>query len=199
MPGCAGTGSPDPPAGPGNSVRQAGGRGGASVNSRAARELARLYEGDGGDSGGHRISSRRRAGLGSTPIVKLLLDTHIWLWSLLEPDRLSRRVAQALKNPANELWLSPISTWEVGALVRKRRLELGQEVGAWVARALSEVPLKEAPLTHEIALEAPSIALPHQDSADRFLAATAKVLDLTLVTEDARLLEVEGFSVLANR
>ena len=131
--------------------------------------------------------------------MKLLLDTHIWLWSLLEPDRLSRRVAQALKNPANELWLSPISTWEVGVLVRKRRLELGQEVGAWVARALSEVPLKEAPLTHEIALEAPSIALPHQDPADRFLAATAKVLGLTLVTEDARLLEVEGFSVLANR
>jgi PIN domain nuclease of toxin-antitoxin system len=131
--------------------------------------------------------------------VKLLLDTHIWLWSLLEPERLSRRVVQALENPGNELWLSPISTWELGILVQKGRLELGQEVGAWVGRALTEVPLKEAPLTHEIALAAPRIALSHQDPADRFLAATAKVLGLTLVTGDDRLLEAEGFSILANR
>jgi len=130
--------------------------------------------------------------------VKLLLDTHIWLWSLLDPERLSRRVAQALLDPGNELWLSPISTWELGILVQKRRLELGQEVGAWVAAALSQAPLKEAPITHEIALEAPRMALSHQDPVDRFLAATAKVLGLTLVTEDARLLETEGFSVLAN-
>jgi PIN domain nuclease of toxin-antitoxin system len=41
--------------------------------------------------------------------MRLLLDTHIWLWSLLEPERLGKRAANALKNPDNELWLSPIS------------------------------------------------------------------------------------------
>jgi PIN domain nuclease of toxin-antitoxin system len=40
--------------------------------------------------------------------VKLLLDTHIWLWSSLEPQRLTRRLEKALAEPANELWLSPI-------------------------------------------------------------------------------------------
>jgi PIN domain nuclease of toxin-antitoxin system len=41
--------------------------------------------------------------------MKLLLDTHIWLWSLLEPKNLTRRVAGALQNPRNDLWLSSIS------------------------------------------------------------------------------------------
>ena len=45
--------------------------------------------------------------------MKLLLDTHIWLWSVLEPHRLSRRVAKALQDSSNELWLSPISIWEL--------------------------------------------------------------------------------------
>jgi len=44
--------------------------------------------------------------------VRLLLDTHIWLWSLAEPRRLSRRVLHELKDPNNERLLSPVSTWE---------------------------------------------------------------------------------------
>ncbi len=51
--------------------------------------------------------------------MKLLLDTHIWLWSALDPARLSRRVAAALENPTNELWLSPISLWEVLTLCNR--------------------------------------------------------------------------------
>lgn len=45
--------------------------------------------------------------------MKLLLDTHILLWSLLEPDRLHPRVAWELERAGNQLWLSPISTWEI--------------------------------------------------------------------------------------
>jgi len=44
--------------------------------------------------------------------LKLLLDTHIWLWSLGEPLRLGRRVRRELLDQNNELWLSPISAWE---------------------------------------------------------------------------------------
>lgn len=44
--------------------------------------------------------------------MKLLLDTHVWLWALHDPSRLSPRVRAELRNLANELWLSPISTWE---------------------------------------------------------------------------------------
>ena len=131
--------------------------------------------------------------------MKLLLDTHIWLWSLLEPKNLARRVVKALESRDNELWLSPISTWELLILERKRRVVLNLEVEAWVAEAFGKVPLKEAPLTHEVALETRKIQLPHGDPADRFLAATARVFGLTLVTADERLIGAKGLSVLANR
>jgi len=59
--------------------------------------------------------------------------------------------------------------------------------------------VSRATLTHEVAVESVFIELPHRDPADRFLAATAKVFDLTLVTADDRLLGSKGFAVLPNR
>jgi PIN domain nuclease of toxin-antitoxin system len=70
---------------------------------------------------------------------------------------------------------------------------------AWVSAALLRVPLKQATLTHEVALATAQLALHHQDPADRFLAATAKVYRLTLVTSDRNLLVGKGFSIFANR
>jgi PIN domain nuclease of toxin-antitoxin system len=128
--------------------------------------------------------------------LKLLLDTHIWLWSLLDTARLGRRVRQELRNPANELWLSPISTWEALTLNAKGKIRLHGKLEEWVAD--STALLKEAPLTHEIAVAAQKLPL-HQDPADRFLAATAQVLKLTLVTADKRLLGLGEIATLANR
>lgn len=131
--------------------------------------------------------------------MRLLLDTHIWLWSLLAPERLSRRVARALEDEANELWLSPVSTWELIALVERGRVTLAGEPSSWLREAFERAPLSEAPLTQEIALAAAAIELPHRDPADRLLAATARVLDLRLVTADERLLALKGIPLLANR
>jgi PIN domain nuclease of toxin-antitoxin system len=128
--------------------------------------------------------------------VKLLLDTHIWIWSLLEPARLAPRTAKALNNPANEKWLSPISIWECIVLVEKGRIKLNIGVEEWITRALTEFPPIEAPLTVEVVLAMTKIHLPHRDPADAFLAATAKVFQLTLVTADVRLLTVKGISFL---
>lgn len=131
--------------------------------------------------------------------MRLLLDTHIWLWSLLAPEHLSRPVARALENRANELWLSAISTWELVALVERKRLTLDDPVDIWVAEAMRRAPLREAPLTHEVALASRAIALPHRDPADRLIAATARVLGLTLVTADERILGAKVVPTLANR
>jgi PIN domain nuclease of toxin-antitoxin system len=87
-----------------------------------------------------------------TSEVKLLMDTHIWIWSLLEPSRLSRGVSKALADPANEVWASPISVWEILTLCQKGRLVLRLDAMAWVSAALLRVPLKEATFTHEVAL-----------------------------------------------
>lgn len=131
--------------------------------------------------------------------MKLLLDTHIWLWSMLEPKHLSRRVVKALKDTKNELWLSPISVWELLILVEKKRVVLSKDVPDWIVDAMSKVPLQEAPITHEVALETQYVNLTHRDPADKFLAATANVFDLTLVTADRRLIDAKGLSILANR
>ena len=128
--------------------------------------------------------------------MRLLLDTHIWLWSLSEPKRIGRRVLVQLKDQDNELWLSPMSTYEALTLYYKGRFEIDGDLSEWLTRATACT--REAPLTHEIALVARQLPM-RQDPADRILAATAEVLDLTLVTADERLLGLGTIRTLANR
>ena len=71
--------------------------------------------------------------------MNLLLDTHIWLWSLEDHKRLGRRVSEELGNPQNQKWLSPISTWEVLMLNAKGRIRLPADYGAWIAQATSSL------------------------------------------------------------
>ena len=130
--------------------------------------------------------------------MKLLLDTHIWLWSALQPQRLSRRVARELADQENELWLSPISVWELTVLQRKGRLDQLKNLPAWVAESVKDLELIEAPITIEVAIAVTSINFPHGDPGDHLLAASAKVFDLTLVTADENLIRLPGISVLAN-
>ena len=131
--------------------------------------------------------------------MNLLLDTHIWLWSLLEPNRLSSKVSRLLDDNASVIWLSPISTWEAVLLIQKGRITVDKDAEAWVADALSVAKFREAPLTNEIVLATVSLQLPHRDPADRFLGATAKVLGLTLITADRHLAKSRDFAVLVNR
>jgi len=129
--------------------------------------------------------------------LKLLLDTHIWLWSLREPERLGRYLRSELRSNKHELWLSPVCTWEALLLNEKGRIRLEADLAAWLNDAAAHP--QEAPLTHEIVLAARQLSLPHRDPADRFLAATAQVLGLTLVTADQRLLGLPEIPTLANR
>ncbi len=128
--------------------------------------------------------------------MKLLLDTHIWLWVLNTPAKIGKRTLRELRDDANELWLSPISTWEALTLHYKGRIRIRENLTTWLERAIAGT--REAPLTHEIALFAGQIPL-HEDPADRILAATAQVLDLTLVTADERLLGLGNIRTQANR
>lgn len=130
--------------------------------------------------------------------MKLLLDTHIWLWSALEPARLSKRVRIALENRENELWLSPMSVWETLVLARKKRIILESTPEQWVRRALNDLPVREAPMSHEVAIQSEALRLGPKDPADRFIVATALVYDLTLVTADKQLVKGRHVPVLAN-
>lgn len=137
--------------------------------------------------------------MGNLALMKLLLDTHIFLWSLLEPTHLTKGVAAELENPSNELWVSPIVLWEVLILAEKERVSLDPDPVTWIRNVLRAVSFHEAPLNHEVALQSRLVDLPHQDPGDRFLAATALVYDLTLVTADERLLRSQTISTLPNK
>lgn len=130
--------------------------------------------------------------------MKLLLDTHIWLWALLDPERLTAPVRAALQSSDNELWLSPISVWEATLLAERGRVRVASDAQTWVRQLLDAMPRREAPVTNDIAIMSRQLSLSHQDPADRFLAATARVMGLTLVTADERLLGSTEYDVMAN-
>lgn len=130
--------------------------------------------------------------------MRLLLDTPVWLYSLLAPERLSSPVRQALEADESELWLSPVSVWQLLAMIEAGAVEVDGPAETWVADALRLVPLREAALSHEVARRGHTLVADGVDAAGRLLLATALVYDLTLVTGDARL-DVADVRVLANR
>jgi PIN domain nuclease of toxin-antitoxin system len=129
--------------------------------------------------------------------VRLLLDTHVWLWRLLDPQRLSVGAEEKIASRESELFLSPISTWETLVLARKGRIALTPSPGEWVLDALRRSAPTAAPLTHGIALRSEALeGFASEDPADRFLVATALELDLTLVTADEAMHAFEPVTTL---
>lgn len=128
---------------------------------------------------------------------RLLLDTHIWLWYLMDEDALSENLKQEVADSRGNLWLSPISIWEVGTLQRKGRIRLPSPTESWVREARRGLPVREAALNFEIATILPNLKFSHSDPADHFLAATALIYDLTLVTVDRNLIELPWLSTLS--
>jgi PIN domain nuclease of toxin-antitoxin system len=116
-----------------------------------------------------------------------LLDTHIWWWYLTGSDRLGRGLHRQINQSRTDCWLSPISVWELGLLSARDRIRIPGEYRGWVEEAIAKFPVGEASLTREVALVSGEIQLPHQDPADHFLAATALVYGLVLMTADERL------------
>lgn len=124
-------------------------------------------------------------------MTEFLLDTHIWFWYLIGADRLPTGLRDILDTPHQVSWLSPISVWEVGMLAARGRIQLHAKLRQWVGQARQQFPLQDAPLSLEVALTSREITLPHRDPADHFIAATAIVYSLTLLTVDQHLTQAE--------
>jgi PIN domain nuclease of toxin-antitoxin system len=131
--------------------------------------------------------------------LNILLDTQIWLWSFLEKERIRKRLAALLEDPENQLWLSPVSVWEAMVLFQRGKIEIASDPADWIRRALAKGFVAEVALSHEIAVRSRLIELPHQDPADRFIAATALVHGFALATSDKQLLRCRGIQTLPNR
>ena len=128
--------------------------------------------------------------------MKLLLDTHAWLWFLAGDRRLSPKQRQAIEDTESILFLSPISLWEACLLIEQGRVPAAGPIHQWIENARQALPVREAPLTFAIAELSRRVHLPHQDPADRFIAATAVEMKIPLVTSDERLIRCEGLRCL---
>lgn len=121
--------------------------------------------------------------------MTFLLDTHVWIWSQEAPDELGEETRAALVDAGNSLSISIISTLEISRLVQMGLVELSGSLGSWIQDALNLLKCDTIELSHEIAAKAYSLPSPlHKDPADRVLIATARALDLTLLTADGRIL-----------
>lgn len=119
----------------------------------------------------------------------MLIDTHILLWFQSEPERLTRAEQQMITRAKEEadLFLSVISFWEIAMLSSSRRIILSNPFEQWKKETLESV--KVINIDADIAIE--SIHLPHcehKDPADRFIIATARVLDIPLMTHEQKIL-----------
>ena len=119
-----------------------------------------------------------------------LLDTHIWIWWILEDPRLPkpRRVALDSYPPNERPFLADISLWEASLLISKGRLVIDQDAESWLALAASPAVVQLCPISPSVAAEVGRLpAAFHQDPADRLIAATARAAGLSLATHDARI------------
>jgi PIN domain nuclease of toxin-antitoxin system len=122
----------------------------------------------------------------------LLLDTHVWLWSVNgDARRIGRRTRQVLQRAeAREaIRISPASLFELTALHTLGRVRLSRPLEQWIGEALEVAGVRIAELSPSVAIDAgciPRGAL--ADPLDRLLVATARRLDATFLTADARIL-----------
>ncbi len=121
----------------------------------------------------------------------ILFDTHSWLWILAGEKRFSNKILSLVdeKRKNNGLYLADISLWEVSMLASKGRITLGQPTLSWLKIAIKTSNVQLVHLTPEISVE--STELPgnfHGDPSDRIIVASARILNLAILTKDKKIL-----------
>lgn len=119
--------------------------------------------------------------------MRLLLDTHVWLWMMQAPEKLSGEARDALANIQNELFLSAASVWEAGIKQALGKLTLPGSLRDLVLSSLQDFQLQRLPISFEHAACVSSLPLHHRDPFDRMLIAQARTEELVLMTADPAL------------
>ena len=125
--------------------------------------------------------------------MKLLLDTHVWIWSQEDADRIGPQTKRLLLGTEHENHVCAISTLELARLVAAGTISVSIALREWVERAIRAIQARTVEVSHEISIEAYALPGPfHKDPADRLLVATARCNDLTMLTADERILTYRG-------
>lgn len=130
-------------------------------------------------------------------MMRALLDTHVWLWSLTEPNRLNAGARALFTDPGNELLLSAASAWEIAIKFSLGKLPLPEPPAQYVASRMAAQRITPLPISHAHALAVASLPPHHSDPFDRLLVAQSQIEGCHLVTADPRLKPYSFLSIWA--
>ncbi len=121
----------------------------------------------------------------------VLLDTHVWWWSLTEPENLSDKAMAMIRGVnTDKRFIASISIWEFAMMTAKKKIELKISPAKWLSRAIDVSGITVIDLSPDVAID--SCNLPgvfHKDPADRIIVAAARIHNLTLLTKDQKILD----------
>lgn len=122
--------------------------------------------------------------------MKYLLDTHVFLWACVEPEKLSSDSMEIIKNPNNILFLSSASVWEISIKMKIGKLKILNEnldFKTFIEKSLEALELKELPILNKHVFSLYHLPDIHKDPFDRILIAQAKSENLILITNDTQI------------
>jgi PIN domain nuclease of toxin-antitoxin system len=127
--------------------------------------------------------------------VKLLLDTHVLLWAVSEPDQLTGAARDGLEDGTNDVYVSVVSAWEIAIKQSLGKLELSKPAEQWLPEVLRRTGFELAEVGLGAALRVRALPWHHRDPFDRLLVAQAAEDGYTVVTRDGAL-DAYGIPIL---
>ncbi|NLY02506.1 MAG: type II toxin-antitoxin system VapC family toxin [Rhodopirellula sp.] len=117
--------------------------------------------------------------------MKLILDAHALIWAVDDPPKLGSQATRALRDPANDLFVSAGTVWELAIKVGLGKLSLSLPFREWMHLAMSDLGTAVLPITVEYADVQSRLPRYHGDPFDRLLVAQAQVENMSLLSSDS--------------
>jgi PIN domain nuclease of toxin-antitoxin system len=127
-------------------------------------------------------------------MMRLLLDTHVFLWAVAEPKRLSGKARSSITKLENQIYVSPVTAYELSYKHRQGKLPSGAALISSFGLQVAHLYASELAISSPHTLAAGQLEWDHKDPFDRMLAAQAMVEGLTLVTADE---DLQAFAPVA--
>ncbi len=121
--------------------------------------------------------------------MRYLLDTHVFLWMVAAPDRLSQKIREIVSRKNNSLYLSAASGWEIALLRNLGRIELPDEPQRFIPEAMQQFSVMPIPIGFSTAIAAATLPLIHRDPFDRIIIAEAEKEKIIVMTKDKKFAE----------
>jgi PIN domain nuclease of toxin-antitoxin system len=116
--------------------------------------------------------------------MKILLDTHIWLWWIAAPDKIDSDAHKILVDRRNELFLSAASSWEISIKYGLGRLKLSEPPDRFIPPRLQRDGITALPINLIHTVEVANLPLHHRDPFDRIIIAQSRIEKIPIMTAD---------------